>query len=92
MKAWSVTWEPLEDEGPGIFKATTRAKAKAKAFVHIGDVFENVKFGELRVIRAPEFDGVEFRDGTSPDYIRVAETIRDQTTTTAVSTRGATEW
>ena len=61
---------PDDDEHCGLYRAASRDVARYMCFLHAADSFDNVRFTDPRVRRAPEFDDVPFTDGTAVRYAR----------------------
>ncbi len=53
----------------GVYRAVTAGKAKGMVHRHVSDAYEGIPFTECRVRRAPQYDGVEFKSGTAPQWI-----------------------
>jgi hypothetical protein len=65
-----LCWAPkvIDGEG-GIYRAASVGKARYQCWRGAREAGFRLGFGDIRVKRAPEFDGLSFRSGTMPQYI-----------------------
>lgn len=69
-----VAWVPgiVDGEPPesgGLYRTTSAGKARYKCYLSARDAgFDDVKLSDVRVRRAPEYDGHKFSQGSMPQY------------------------
>ncbi len=71
VRAFEVEVKDWYPKQSGIYAATTPAKAKFQAFQAAHDAgYDLITFGQLRVRRAPEFDGIagQLRNGVEREW------------------------
>ena len=56
MRAWKVYVRGWGDGPQALMLATSRSKAQAKSHATANEVGYRLKWGDFRVVRAPEFD------------------------------------
>ena len=73
-KAWRC-WVPSIGGDPevrcAVVRADTAGKARYRTFLQAGDSWPDLSITEIRVRRAPEYDGMTFRSGIMPEYVEL---------------------
>ena len=70
---WVSGFGDTEEESGGLFRATTAAKARYRSFLNIRDAGFDYTFADIRVRRAPEYDGSLFQNGTMRQFVEPRE-------------------
>lgn len=67
-RVWGA-WIPALSHGVGLYRTTSRGKAKYLCMLNAQDAGYEVSLTEVKARRRPEFDGSTFRNGVMPEFV-----------------------
>lgn len=68
-RVWAAWIPAISDNSVGLYRTTSRSKAKYLCFLSARDVGYKVSLTEVKARRRPEFDGSTFRNGVMPEFV-----------------------